>query len=339
MNKPYKVARNLFICVAILLSQFSVSAQKAEAAHDTNYYVTYPNTVIARTYLSKKFAPFYLRAPGNTRDLKYKPNTKLNFGIGVTYNNYTLNAAYGFSFLNNNNKDKGKTKGLDLDFHLFPKKLTVDLLGVFHKGYHIDPKGYGAANANIYYYRPDVKIKLLGIAGYRVPNGEKFSYKASFVQNAWQKKSAGSLLFGGEAFYVSFDGDSALVPTQIKNGYPQAGVKKIKIFSVGPGVGYAYTLVIAKHLFVTTSLIANMDITFVTEEGSSKNKKTSIKPAAVYKGAIGYNSDTWSLVANLAGNALLAKGPSSPKDYFLPYGNYRLTLAKKIINKKHKMNS
>ena len=329
-NIPTRLA--ITFCLLVLFNPCSLTAQKV-TPHDTGYYVTYPHTVMARIYLSKKYAPFTLPSSGIVKDLEYRANTKLNLGIGATYNNYTLNIAYGFGFLNNNNADKGKTKGLDLDFHLFPNKLTVDLLGVFHKGYYLVPKGYAAANANSYYYRPDVKLTLVGVAAYRVPNAEKFSYRAAFVQNEWQKRSAGSVLFGGQVHYVSFGGDSALVPKQIQSGYAQAGIKKISFFSIGPGIGYVYTLVIDKHFYITTSLIGNLNLNFSTEDGTTQNKKISLKPAAIYKGAAGYNSNTWSLVGSLAGNALLVRGASSSKDYFLPTGNFRLTVAKKIMRK------
>ena len=321
-----------FVVVATI-TPTRIMAQKKITPHDTAYYVTYPDAITARVYLSKKLAPFTLPGFGSANDLIYKPNTKLNLGVGATYKNSTLNVAYGFGFLNKNYTDKGTTKGIDLHFHLFPTKFTVDLLGVFHKGYYLTPQGYAAATPNTYYFRPDVKLTLLSVAAYRVPNGEKFSYRASFVQNEWQKRSAGSLLYGGEASYVSFSGDSALVPKQIQGGYTQAGIKKINVISLGPGVGYVYTLVIEKHFFITASLIGNVDINFATEEGTAKNKKVSVEPGAIYKGAFGYNSDTWSLAANVSGNALLAKGITTTKGYFLPVSNYRLTLAKKITRK------
>lgn len=336
--KKHNILSALFITVSamLLFNPFTGNAQKKKPApHDTSYYVTYPGTVTARIYLSKKYAPFTLPGPGSVRDLEYRPNTKMNLGIGVTYNNYTLNVAYGFGFLNKNLDEKGKTKGLDLHFHLFPHNLTVDLLGIFHKGYYLFPKGYGSTNSNNYYYRQDVKITQFGLAAYRVPNGSKFSYKAAFVQNEWQKKSAGSILFGGQASYISFDADSALVPKQLAASYPQqSGINKISFISVGPGIGYAYTLVLGQHFFITPSVIGNLNVNFLTEETTSKNKKVSVKPAAIYKGAIGYNSDSWSIAVTLTGNALLARGSASSKDYLVPTGNYRVTIAKKIMVKK-----
>ena len=117
---------------------------------------------------------------------------------------------------------------------------------VMPSGMYIDPKGYGSADPNYYYFRKDIKERLLGLAAYKVPNKEKFSYRAAIVQNEWQKKSAGSFLYGGEAYYGSIQGDSSLVPAKIQAGFPQAGMTKMRYFSFGPGAGYAYTFEIGR---------------------------------------------------------------------------------------------
>jgi hypothetical protein len=256
-------------------------------------------------------------------------------GIGATYHNFSLNLAYGFHFLNHDN-EKGKTKYLDLQAHLYHKKWAIDALGLFYKGYYLYPKGYAALNLNNYYYRPDAKLNFIGVAAYHLQNTERFSYHAAMIQNEWQRKSAGSLLFGGEAYYGTIKADSALVPKQIEKGFSQAGINKINFFSAGPGIGYAYTLVIQRHFFITTSVIANLDLNFSSEEGiNSKNNKVSVNPAAVYKAAIGYNSSSWDISANCVGNALWISTASSSEKYFLATGNYRLILAKKIKLKNH----
>ncbi len=81
--------------------------------------------------------------------------------------------------------------------------------------------------------------------------------------------------------------------------------------------------------------MGNLILNFSTEDGANgKNKKTALAPGTVYKGAIGYNSDTWSLSANVIGNALSAGSASSSKEYFLQTGNYRLVIARKIGSRK-----
>src|SRR6266540_597951 len=275
--KKIRIILSVLIAVNIL-SVCNVNAQTFQ--RDTSYYVTYPGTLTTRFYFSKKYATFTFPAMDNEKSIQYRPNTKLNMGIGASYRGLSLNIGYGFGFLNNNN-EKGKTTSLDLQLHIYPhNKWAIDVLGIATKGYYLSPKGYAAPDLNSYYYRPDIKTDFICIAAYRVANGERFSYHAAMTQNEWQKKSAGSLLYGGEAYYGTIKADSALVPNEIKN-------------------------------------------------------KLAINPAAIYKAAIGYNSNTWSVSASWTGNALWAKGTSSSDPYSLTTGDYRLTLAKKILLKKH----
>jgi hypothetical protein len=335
--KKYTLSFRLLIifCFALIIKSNVINAQ-LNFPHDTSYYETYPNKLTVRLYLSQKYLHINVPNTGSQQDMEYKANPKLNLGTGVTWHNLSLNVFYGFAFLNNEDSIKGKTKGLDIQFHLFPSKWAVDVLAVFPKGYYLDPKGYAAANANSYYYRPDIKFNLIGLSVYRVPNKEKFSYRAAILQNEWQKKSAGSILYGGQAFYGIIQGDSALVPKMVQNGFQQAGIDNIHFFSIGPGIGYAYTLVLAKHIYVTGSIIGNLDLNFTTEERmNAKEKKVAVSPATVYKAGLGYNSSTWNISANWTGNGLWINGASSSEDYFSPTGNYRLVLSRKIVIKKH----
>ncbi len=320
-------------CWALSTAPSMVHAQK-DFPHDTAYYETYPDKLTARIYLSQKYVHLHFRPSDGGSQLEYEANPKLNLGVGVTMHNLSLNLFFGPSFLNKNDA-KGKTTGIDIQLHVYPKKWAIDLLGVFPKGYHLDPKGYAAASSNSYYYRPDVHLSLLGLSVYRVPNKEKFSYRAAIVQTEWQKKSAGSLLYGGEVYYGTVKGDSAFVPASVQNRFPQSGINNINFFRVGPGIGYAYTLVIATHFFITGSLIGNLDLSFTTEKGAGKNNAFTVSPSSVYKAALGYNSSSWNVSANLTGNALWIKSASSPKNYYWPSGNYRLVVAKKFALKKH----
>src|SRR5258705_12952733 len=111
----------LFFSASLILTMLPgfITAQRKKVPVDNGYYITYPDKLLLRLYLSQKFAPFTISATGNDRDLNYKTNSKLALGIGATYQNLTLNLSYGFSFLNKD-KGRGKTKGLDFQFHLFP---------------------------------------------------------------------------------------------------------------------------------------------------------------------------------------------------------------------------
>src|SRR5450432_3374532 len=95
----------------ILLTSFiPVSAQsRKKYLHDSAYYEMYPGKLTGRIYMAQKLQQFTIPGNGSLQDIKYKANTKLNTGIGVTWHNLTVNAFYGFSFLNKDTA-KGKTK-------------------------------------------------------------------------------------------------------------------------------------------------------------------------------------------------------------------------------------
>jgi len=306
----------------------NIYAQKTIA--DTGYYTSYPNKLALRIYISKRPSAFIL--PGSSiGNLRYEPNAKLTLGAGASYKNLTLNLSYGFGFLNPEN-GKGKTRTYDLSGHIFPRDWVADYLIQYNKGYHLPGEFFTSANTENYYYRPDMRSILLGGGLYRLSNGEQFSYRAAAVQSEWQRKSAGSFLYGGEMVYGSVYGDSSLVPLQLKDSYSQTNIDRISFFRVAPGAGYAYTGVLDDHYFITGSLIANVGINFTSERFTENaERKTSINPSLNYKLAAGYNSDTWSLSAFYMGNTIWSKGTTDNKSYTWPSGNYRIILTKKIF--------
>lgn len=317
---------------ALYVTPYTGNAQKSAFKNDENYYTSYRKKTMVRLYLSQKFAPVTVSS-GNTEDeLNYKTNSKLNLGIGATYRSVTLNLSYGFSFLNKN-KGQGNTKGLDFQFHLYPHKWAVDILGTFRKGFYLDPAANNGLNLSNFYQRPDIKRNIMGVSLFRVPNAAKFSYRAALIQNDWQTKSAGSLLLGGEVYYGTIKGDSAFVPQKVKAIFEQADITRVNFITFGPGIGYAYTLVMDKNFFLTGSLTAHLDANFSTEQKTGSEKNTvAIVPDFVYKGAIGYNSSSWSVSASVAGNALYVASAASSREYFLPTGALRFSIAKKIGN-------
>ena len=324
----------MLVATTALFSVPPVRAQQMKKAkYDSNYILNYQEKFGLRILASQKYASVNLRSAVDGHNLHYHANPKLNLGIGGSYKNVTLNLTLGAGYLNNN--DIGKTKGIDFQIHFTPYKWEIDLLTSFHKGNYLSPKGYLSANPEKYYYRPDVKLDLIGIAAYRVANPQRFSPEAALTQTDWQIKSAGSLLYGGEANYGLLKGDSSVFPANSVHDINSNKVNKIEFINVGVGIGYAYTLVIEKHYFISGSIIGNVDLNTTTEDALQGNKtKTNIGASAIYKTAIGYNSGEWSISGNVSGNALTANHVYSSKDYIYNSGIFRLSLAKKI-NLKH----
>jgi len=324
--------RLLAICILVFLPGKAIQAQVIKKnLPDSNYYLMNSELITTRFYFSQKYTAFTLRAPKDAQDLKYRPNTNLNMGVGASYRNITLNLAYGFDFLNNE-PEKGKTKMLDLQFHSYPKKWSIDFYGQFYKGYYLSPRGFAANSPASFYLRPDAGVNLFGLAVYYVFNPNRFSYRAATLQTEWQKKSAGSLLFGGETHYGVIKADTSLVPGKFRTSYPQAGITHVRFFSFGPGFGYAYTLVIQQRYFISGSLSLNLNLGFSAETGRADiSKNVYAVPISTYRLSGGYNSNNWHISATWTGNSLPVRGASSPNNYLLQTGMVQLKFGKKIM--------
>jgi len=301
--------------------------------HDSSYYHSFEHSITARFYFSKKYAGLELERAANVSRFRYLPNTSLTMGVGVTYQSISLNLGYGFGFLNTD-REGGKTKYLDLQSHIYGRAWTIDLLGQFYKGYYLTPKGLAASNPQSYYIRPDLGIRLFGVSAYHLLNADRFSYRASYLQNEKQKKSAGSMLIGAEIYYGIIKADSSLVPSVLSENYGQKGVRRLDFIKIGPGIGYAYTYVIKKDFFVTGSLCASLSLDYSYQSYqhgvNDKAEKFNINTGFIYRIVAGYDKNNWNVNISLVGNQMRVASATTKDKYLLSAGNFRLTLARRF---------
>lgn len=308
----------------------------AQAIHDSLYYTTFPNALTVRLYTVKDYADFSFASLNKRSGIQYKSNAATNLGAGVTYKNVSANLSAGFGFLNNGIEERGKTSTLDFQFHFFPRNWASDLIFLRYKGFYASPEYYPHQLQGTYYYRPDVSLTLFGLAAYRSQNANKFSYRSAFYQNEWIRKSSGTLLYGGAVYYQSISADdSSLIPVKLAGSFANKDFYRFHFISIGPGIGYARTLVFKQHFYLLGSAIVNANIVFSTDKNNLiKNTRTGFEPALNFKTAAGYSGTAWNVSLSWAGNVLLAKQAYVSKANIFPVSEVRLTLAKQIMLKK-----
>ncbi|MEO6315327.1 MAG: DUF4421 domain-containing protein [Chitinophagaceae bacterium] len=300
------------------------------ADHDSTYYHSFDHYITTRFYFSQKYAGLGLERASNVSRFRYIPNTSLTMGLGITYQSISLNFGYGFGFLNTDH-EKGKTRYLDLQSHIYGRAWIIDLTGQFYKGYYLTPRGLAASGPRAYYVRPDLGIRLFGASAYHLLNADRFSYRAAHLQNEKQKKSAGSLLIGAEIYYGIIKADSSLVPAALAADYGQKEVRRLDFIKIGPGVGYAYTYVIKQNFFITGSLCASLSLDYSYQHGAKeKPEKFIINRGFIYRIVAGYDKDNWNVNIALVGNQLTVASASTDDKYLLSGGNFRLTLARRF---------
>jgi hypothetical protein len=321
--------RAAFILLLALRTATSCAQiEPAVAAGDSSFYTSYSNKITARAFLSQKYTRLNYQNRRENYTLDYRPNTNLTIGVGATYKWATLNIAHGFNILNPDT-EKGKTHHVDLQFHAYGTKIQIDGFGQFYSGFFLAPQGT-ATTAGKYYQRPDLKVNEVGLSIQYIVNHKRFSFRSAFLQTDWQRRSAGSILFGFETYGGRIKADSVFVPRRLIKG--DLALQEIyrSYYELGPNVGYAYTLVIREHFFVTGSLSVSLDYGINTSEtASEKTWGNGFSSNTFVRFVAGYNSksDGFSFIYLNNGVQLITQRDSHVT---LNTGNFRLTYTRRF---------
>jgi hypothetical protein len=135
----------------------------------------------------------------------------------------------------------------------------------------------------------------IGLGAFYVFNHKKLSFKAAYVRNAKQIKSAGSFLLGG--FYnYNFAGNKEnsgfipeYFPTSVKDSFD---IKTININSSGISFGYTYTLVLFKHFFINTTFTPGIGLRSISLKSTREKRKKDFGGTAnlALRTALGYEN-------------------------------------------------
>jgi hypothetical protein len=275
---------------------FSLATDFSHAQGDTTYYVSYRKMLTTRLYTSRKYTSLVLQDNLSDTRMRFEPNTNLNLGVGASYNDFTLNIAVGFPFMNPN-MDRVDGRYLDLQGHVYPRNFVIDFFGQFYNGYYLQRiNGQLVDDPDIMVF-PDMRVRKFGANVQYLFNGDRLSLKASFLQTGWQKKSAGSLLggfemYGGHAenpYPIPFEPDNPLSREFTRVGFLQ----------FGPNIGYVATLVIKKHFFLTGLVSSSMSFGFSNvEQNFDSSPQWNVTNTFFLRGFAGYNGPVWSINAN-----------------------------------------
>ncbi|WP_162419504.1 DUF4421 domain-containing protein [Cyclobacterium roseum] len=308
----------LFVLSAWIL--FNTHSPAQEAEQDSSYYQAYPTKLTGRYYFSRKYTGLGLEKEGYK--LLYMPNSTLNMGLGVTYQNLTLNLAYGFGFINPE-RGRGETNYLDLQVHAYPKNWVIDLFGQFYNGYYLQRSDGQLLDGQSRSF-PDMKLRKVGASVQYLFNGDKFSYRAAFLQNEWQQRSAGSFLAGMELYGGQIRNQKGILPTTLGR---EADLRQVKYMEWGPNIGYAYSLVLKKHFFITLSAASGLSLgrTSLHFADGNEDLNWAVRPNYFLRGFTGYNSERWSVNINYVYNQVNL-APVAGYRVNTGTGNYRFNL-------------
>ncbi|RYE24927.1 MAG: DUF4421 domain-containing protein [Sphingobacteriales bacterium] len=314
---------------------------KLLAAPDTNYIEDLSDMLALRLYGSNKFTGYKLGQFGNSERLVYRPNSNMNIGFGGTYKFLTINIGFPAPGINNDRDKFGKTKYLDLQSYVYLRKLTVDLYAQFYSGYYLANRDALTTYPGIdsYMHRPDIKTKTVGATVEYIFNDKKFSYRAAFLQNEWQKKSAGSFIAGGGFHYVNMQADSSVITATVSdpNFFNGVGFNKTGFVNLTANAGYAHTFVIAKHFFIMGEVLAGVggNYTSLTDtKFDTPLQGFGLNLSGTFRLAAGYNSERYFVGLHCVDYMTYNAAPIHDSWQAYEAGNLRFSIVKRFTVRK-----
>lgn len=273
--------------------------EKLAGSTDTNYVKSYLDHLTTRVFASIKTAEISLRDDEVGESLIFNPNSPTILGVGFNYGILGLNIGFNFPFINNDDHKYGETDYLDLQTHIYLRPMTIDLYLQYYKGYYL-------TNPSDLYEdwpthdtlpkRPDISSISVGLNGQYLFKHKRFSLRAPFLQNEWQKKSAGSFIAGVNLFYVDTRADSSFIPRGVvdSNFFGGLHFSQYRIFNGGVTAGYAQTFVVKQHWFLTLSLVGGLSgggsWVYTSEVDEADKSGFTVAGNLTGRAAIGYNS-------------------------------------------------
>lgn len=310
--------------------------------NDRRYIEDHTKDLTVRAFATTKFSRFLIGQNGKGEFLPFASNDNLNIGAGFNWRFLGMNLGFKMPFVNNDDKKFGKTRSFDLQSFLYFRKLQVDLYAQAYNGMYVSrPKAtYYSEIDNKYPYRPDLRTRNFGINAQYIFNNRRFSYRAAFVQNEYQKKSAGSFMVGGGIYHFRAKADSAFIPYNVTfiDDFWDDNYNRTAVTCLAANIGYAYTAVIKKHFFVTGSINAGPGLNYTQRRDAITKDVTGgldYQLNGTLRLAAGYNSSKY--FAGVQYIRLMNRtGISEPATWQqAETGSFRVTIAKRFkLNKK-----
>jgi hypothetical protein len=308
--------------------------------NDSSYIEDHTQDLTVRLYGSRKYNYYDIVDRKQNQSILYRPNTPFNVGFGANYRFIGVNIGFNLPFINDTKK-YGKTRSLDLQTHLYLRKLVVDFYGQTYKGYYIaNSRGLlnGFTPGDPLPVRPDIRALTIGLSTQYIFNDRRFSYRAAYLQNEYQKKSAGSFLVGFDIFGSRMKGDSSLIPHNIskENFFNNVNFYRTGVFSFALSGGYGYTYVYKQHWFATAAvtLSGGVNYTVLNQVGAKNLSGAGFQWNDNVRLSAGYNSARYFAGIHYVELITRSNSPVDQAYQRIGAGNFRVSFVRRFGLKK-----
>ncbi len=313
---------------------------KKEVKYDTSYIEVYKDELTTRLYISRKQNGYTLSNGLYQPWIKYKTNDNILLGMGYSYSFLTINLGVKLPFINEDDDLYGKSKYFDLQTHFMFRSLIVDLYLQWNSGYYMSNPDkvfpYWNDNEEVMPQRSDMRTNILGLNIQYLFNSDRYSYKASFWQNEFQRKSAGSPMLGVEGYWTLGMSDSLMVESAV----PPSGFmddqpfNQNDMYNVGINGGYAYTFVwnekLSLSLCTLFGLSGSHNRVHYTRDSYTLSNGISLGLTNTTRISMGYNSAKYYVGLSYSRFSMTTKAGSYSSWFSYDTGHIRINFVKRF---------
>lgn len=303
--------------------------------YDTNYVKRYSKTFTLGVPVVSKSLRINLQEKVSGNTLQYYPTPTYSTGLFVNTSLFGFYVMPGFMSVHQGSKRRGTSDFNDYQLNIYSKRFFCDVSLQLYKGFYLNntysyTPYQGQEN---YYQRSDLSAISGGFNIYYVFNNKRFSYRAPFSFTQSQIKSAGSFIVGTYLSDFSFTADSSVVDDKIQylfSSFPL--LKSANSFSTGLSFGYAYTFVLKKHWYITTTAVPGLGFNVNSVERENKTvvssgNNTSVKLKFTF--GFGYTSHKWFYGCMFTSDNYSSLSTTSPYEI-----NYRLNRLRFFVGRR-----
>lgn len=276
----------------------NIFSQRADSIASEELSYTYYNDVSHKLMFNVKSLmrsyDLNILNVGTEEELQISPLGQMNLGIGGNYK--WLGIAFNFG-LPSSTKDVekyGETKKQDLHIGMYGNQASGFINLQRYKGFHLS--NYIDTLTGNQVKLPSMETYSINFSGLYFINHDKFSFKAAYVRNAIQNKSAGSLVVGA---YLTYDASTSDVPLG-NSGIPDSIQNQFDVLAIwsrtfGISVGYTYTWVIGKGFFLNGTFVPGLGGKKIrlTLSNNTADLDAGISLRLDANVAMGYEADNW----------------------------------------------
>ena len=317
-----------YLCLFILCCGTGSNA----TGQDTISIIDYSDKFLLRLYTVTKTNSLSIINDEEDQAIDLLPNGTTSIGVGFNYKKIGLGLAFSPPKSAERNRRFGKTQRFDVQGSMYSDTFGADGYFQLYKGfYNSNPQDFIEWTSDAFPQLPDMRVLSLGAVGFYIFNSKNYSYRAAFVRDEIQTRSAGSFLLGGFFNYDESKTDNGFVPQQFPDSIRSViNIKEFKNLAIGVSAGYAHNFVIRDKFIFGIAVLPGFGYQRVSIVELGNTEGTEEQPAAqlLARAALGYEHKHFFV--GLTGSVNFRGIDFGPYDFRLATEQFRFIVGKRL---------